>query len=343
MKKTLLLFSLLLSIGILASGCANNNQKATQQTEKQISTTVNDPSKEGVLIGLKTVDKMNIKVEFEPSKGMHMLMNGKWMDMNPAKDEPYHLEIKLEDPYSKTRISNSDIKLTITKSTGETADYDLHPMWGSSGLHYADNGKLMGDGDYVVTVLANAPTFVRGSANKDLWINPISTDFEFSIKDGIITSEPDVSEEDVPKLPEGGKKEFHVVVGDDVFDNMQVKVEFEDAADMYMLKSGKWMKMAPKEGEIHLEVKLTDNLKSKTRIPYSEVKLIATNKETGEKLEKDLHAMWGGSGLHYGVNAKLSPGEYTIIVDIGVPEFARSLSDKQFYMNPILAEFDYTH
>lgn len=334
---------LIISALLILGGCSVP-QPQTSTSEPTEAPSEKDPSKNTVLIGSKIVDNMRLKVEFEPSKGMYMNMNDKWMTMNPAEDDLYHLEVKLEDPYSNTRIPNSSVKLFVTKeSTEETISYDLHPMWGGSGLHYADNGKLMGDGNYNLTVLANAPTFVRGDSNKDLWLEAISADFKFSIENGIITSEADVNEPDVPALAQGEEKKFHVVVGDAVFEDMGVKVEFEDSANMYMLMNEKWTKMEPKDGDIHFEVKLNDNLQSNTRIPYSEVTLTATNKQTGEEIKKSLHPMWGGSGLHYGANSQLPLGEYSIIINIGVPTFARGLTDKDFYMNPIEAKFDYTH
>ncbi len=57
-----------------------------------------------------------------------------------------------------------------------------------------------------------------------------------------------------------------------------------------------------------------------------------------------LHAMWGGSGLHYGANAVVAPGIYDVTVDIAVPAFARSASDELLYRSPISATFSgYVH
>jgi uncharacterized protein involved in high-affinity Fe2+ transport len=88
---------------------------------------------------------------------------------------------------------------------------------------------------------------------------------------------------------------------------------------------------------------LTDLVKSDTRIPYSEVSITLDN-GVDPSVTHDLHAMWGGSGLHYGVNAVVAPGTYDVTVDIGVPEFARSASDESLYMSPISATFSgYVH
>jgi uncharacterized protein involved in high-affinity Fe2+ transport len=295
-----------------------------------------------VLLGSKIVDNMRIIFEMEPAKGMWMLMGGEWKWMG-TMGKPYHFEVKLEDPYSETRISYSDVTLTLTKVTdGESQSFDLHPMWGGSGLHYARNGDVMGDGQYVATVVATPPEFMRGETNKHLWMDPISVDFRFQIRDGEILSGSVVTETYVDPLPEGHHKDFHVVVGDDVFDDMGVKVEFEDAPQMYM-PNGMPMP-APGPDDIHLEVKLTDLLKSDTRIPYSDVSITLDN-GVDSPVTHHLHAMWGGSGLHYGVNAVVAPGTYDVTVDIGVPAFARSADDEFLYRPlPISATFSgYVH
>ncbi len=306
-----------------------------------------NPSDHGILLGSKIVDNMRIIFEMEPSKGMFMPPMYMWMG---TMGKPYHLEVKLEDPYSETRISNSHVSLTMTNvTTGvEVGSNSLHPMWGGSGLHYALNGYAMDgspleDGEYLATVTADPPQFMRGESNKHLWRNPITADFRFHMKDGEILSGSVVTETRVAPLPEGNHKDFHVVVGDGVFDDMGVKVEFEDAAQMYM-PNGMPMP-APGPDDIHLEVKLTDLLKSNTRIPYSEVSI--TLKRTDGPLAEltfMLHAMWGGSGLHYGVNAVVASGTYDVTVNIGVPAFARSASDELLYRSPISATFSgYVH
>ncbi len=304
-----------------------------------------NPSEHGVLLGSKIVDNMRIKFEMEPSKGMFMPPLYMWMG---TMGKPYHLEVKLEDPYSETRISYSDVALTminVTTQVGVSSDI-LHPMWGGSGLHYAVNGYAMDgspleDGEYLATVTADPPQFMRGESNKHLWLDPISVDFRFQIRNGEILSGSVVTETHVDPLPEGHNKDFHVVVGDDVFDDMGVKVEFEDAAQMYM-PNGMPMP-APGPDDIHLEVKLTDLLRSDTRIPYSDVSITLDN-GVDPPVTHDLHPMWGGSGLHYGANTVVAPGTYDVTVDIGVPEFARSASDELLYRLPISATFSgYVH
>ncbi len=330
MKKTLVIMIVVASSGLLVVEAASRR---------------GNPSEHGVLLGSKIVDNMRIIFEMEPSKGMFMPPMYMWMG---TMGKPYHLEVKLEDPYSDTRIPYSDVALTMTNvTTGVEVGSDiLHPMWGGSGLHYAINGYAtdgspLEDGEYVATVTADPPRFMRGESNKHLWMDPISVEFRFQIRDGSILSGSVVTETHVAPLPKGHDKDFHVVVGDDVFDDMGVKVEFEDAAQMYM-PNGMPM-AAPGPDDIHLEVKLTDLLKSDTRIPYSVVSITVDN-GVDPPVTHDLHAMWGGSGLHYGANAVVASGTYDVTVDIGVPAFARGASDEGLYRSPISATFlGYVH
>jgi hypothetical protein len=205
------------------------------------------------------------------------------------------------------------------------------------------DGSPLEDGEYLATVTADTPQFMRGESNKHLWMDPISADFRFQIRKGKILSNSVVIERHVDPLPAGHDKDFHVVVGDDVFEGMGVKVEFEDASQMYM-PNGMAMP-APDPDDIHLEVKLTDLVvNSNTRIPYSDVNITLDN-GVDSPVTHDLHAMWGGSGLHYGVNAVVAPGTYDVTVDIGVPAFARSADDEFLYRPlPISATFSgYVH
>ena len=91
-------------------------------------------------------------------------------------------------------------------------------------------------------------------------------------------------------------------------------------------------------------VKLTEVVvNSQTRIPYADVSITLQNVDPisgnpiGPPVTHDLHAMWGGSGQHYGANAEVDPGTYDVTVDIEVPEFARSADDVGLDMSPISA------
>jgi len=154
-----------------------------------------DPTKETVLIGVQTAalgtpDEMAIKFELEPAKPMLMpagMHGGKAMVMAPQPDQKYHFEVKPEDPKSKTRISYASVRITAVNNSGKKVALELHPMWGSSGLHYAANGALPGDGIYTATVVVSAPTFARDAIKeKDRWMRPSKAEFRFRFEKGLI-------------------------------------------------------------------------------------------------------------------------------------------------------------
>jgi uncharacterized protein involved in high-affinity Fe2+ transport len=174
--------------GVAFSIMALSNAAATKHGK--------DPTKETVLIGVQTAavgtpDEMLIKFELEPAKPMLMPpgMHGSTaMVMAPRTDEKYHFEVKPEDPKSKTRISYAAVRLTaVNTNNGKKVELDLHPMWGSSGLHYSANGPLPGDGIYTATVVVSPPTFARDATKeKDRWMRPLKAEFRFRFEKGLI-------------------------------------------------------------------------------------------------------------------------------------------------------------
>ena len=105
----------------------------------------------------------------------------------------YHVEAKPIDPKSKTRIPYADVTFeAINKDTGKKVKGSLHPMWGGSGLHYAFNSGLAGDGTYEATITVGVPTFARGLDDKR-WMEPATGKFHFKLVGGKLTevSEPE--------------------------------------------------------------------------------------------------------------------------------------------------------
>ncbi len=154
-----------------------------------------DPRHKTILIGRSQAAGMIIQFEIEPATTMLMLMGSppKLMEHAPAAGEVYHLEVKPIDPRSKTRIPYAVVMFEATnRANGKSVKGELHAMWGGSGLHYALNSPLLGDGayDFVVTVLP--PTFSRSVKDKDLFAAPATARFHFSLEGGALTevSEP---------------------------------------------------------------------------------------------------------------------------------------------------------
>lgn len=154
-----------------------------------------DATQETILIGRQRAGDMVIQFELEPAKAMWMPMGepAHWMEHAPAADEVYHVEVKPVDPGSNTRISYAPVTFAaINRDTGERVEGALHPMWGGSGLHYAKNSALAGDGTYEAVVTVGVPLFGRDSRNVELWRKPVSATFHFRLADGklVEVSEP---------------------------------------------------------------------------------------------------------------------------------------------------------
>ena len=185
-------------LALLVAGLANP-ATAVQSSELRVKvlTTPVDVSraKHGVLVGRVSAGGMLIQLELEWGHGMWMLMGnpGMWMEHRKAPDELYHVEVKPIDPKSKTRIPYANVTFeAINKDTGKTVKGLLHPMWGGSGLHYAFNSGLAGDGTYEATVSVGVPTFARDLEDKR-WMVPTIGKFHFKLAGGKLTevSEPE--------------------------------------------------------------------------------------------------------------------------------------------------------
>lgn len=153
-----------------------------------------NPTQKTVLVGRAHDGGMIILFEIEPAKSMWMPMTENWVEHAPAATEKFHLEVKPIDPASQTRISYAQVRFA-----GHNQDNDqrveglLHPMWGGSGLHYAMNSALAGDGRYRAQISVGVPTFARSSKDRQLWTEPVTAHFHFRLQDGQLVeiSEPD--------------------------------------------------------------------------------------------------------------------------------------------------------
>ncbi len=188
--------NLLVLIAALAAVLAGPVAAGHAPKVKVLATPV-DASKahHGVLVGRASAGGMLIQLELEWGHGMWMLMGSpaKWQEHAVLPGELYHVEVKPIDPKSKTRIPGADLTFeAINKDTGKKVKCSLHPMWGGSGLHYACNNGLAGDGTYEATVTVGVPTFARGLDDKR-WMEPATGKFHFKLAGGKLTevSEPD--------------------------------------------------------------------------------------------------------------------------------------------------------
>ena len=177
----------------LASACGMAWAQTTGPLAKaQVKTlaVAADPVKKAVLIGRVETGGMVFQLELEGSEVMWMPMGNPpvWGAHSPGKDERYHVELKLDDPKSKTRIPYANVTFEATNATsGKVVKLLLPPMWGSSGLHYSANSALLGDGVYDVMVHVEVPTFQRELKDKDLWSKPVHANFHFKLINGKLT------------------------------------------------------------------------------------------------------------------------------------------------------------
>ena len=144
-----------------------------------------DATQKTVLIGRTVTDNMMVIFELEPAKGMWMEMGGKWTEHPVGEGEIFHVEVKPEDPKSKTRIPYARVSYTaVNRDNGKKVSGTLHPMWGGSGLHYAANSALAGDGRYETTITVGVPTFGRAPQDKNLWMKSVTAKFHFKLAGG---------------------------------------------------------------------------------------------------------------------------------------------------------------
>ena len=156
---------------------------------KTLATAV-DPTKKAVTIGRVVTGNMDFELSLEAAEPMWMQMGTPpmWGAHSPAANERYHVELKLSDPRSKTRIPYANVSFAATNTdAGKTMNLPLPPMWGDSGLHYSANSAMLGDGRYAATVTVDVPTFQRELKDKDLWSKAVGARFHFKLKDGKVT------------------------------------------------------------------------------------------------------------------------------------------------------------
>jgi hypothetical protein len=158
--------------------------RATEPTSRTLSPAA-DPVKKAVLIGRADVDRMRFEFFLEGAEAMWMQMGAPpvWGAHQPGADERCHVELKLSDTKSGTRIPYANVEFTATQA-GRSMSLPLPPMWGDSGLHCSANSALLGDGTYAATVTVAVPSFQRELKDKDLRSIPVSVKFHFKLEEG---------------------------------------------------------------------------------------------------------------------------------------------------------------
>ena len=140
-----------------------------------------------MLVGRASAGNMIVIFELEAAKAMWMQMGtpSKWVEHPVGKGEIFHVEVKPVDPKSKTRIPYAEVKFSaVNRDNKKQVSGTLYPMWGGSGLHYAVNSPLAGDGTYETTITVGVPGFGRAPADKSLWMTPVTATFHFKLAGG---------------------------------------------------------------------------------------------------------------------------------------------------------------
>ncbi len=100
----------------------------------------------------------------------------------------YHVKVTPIDPRSNARIPYTSVTFqAVNKDNGRDIEAELQPMWNRSGLHYAFNTGLSGDGVYQSKVIVGVPTFDRDPNYQDRWLQPVAAKFHFTLAGGRLT------------------------------------------------------------------------------------------------------------------------------------------------------------
>jgi uncharacterized protein involved in high-affinity Fe2+ transport len=153
------------------------------------SSSADSPAKT-LLIGRTRVEDMVIQLELEPAKAMPTVtgLPPKLTEHEVGIGELYHVMVAPVDPRSNTRIPYTSVIFhAVNRDNGREVKAELQPMWGRSGLHYAVNSGLAGDGVYESKVIVGVPTFARDPKDPDRWMQPVAAKFHFELTSARLT------------------------------------------------------------------------------------------------------------------------------------------------------------
>ena len=156
-----------------------------------------DPLRQTVLVGRTRVEDMIIQLELEPAKAMPTVTGSPptMAEQGVGKADLYHVKVTPIDPRSKARIPYASVIFkAANKDNGREVEAELQPMWNRSGLHYAFNSGLAGDGVYESKVIVGVPTFARDPIYQERWLQPVAAKFHFTLAGGKLTEGSEVTE-----------------------------------------------------------------------------------------------------------------------------------------------------
>ena len=134
-------------------------------------------------------------------------------EMKPMADETHHLEVKPESlegyrlPYMKVAVT------IIDEETQEKKTIELHPMFGGN-FHYGVNVALEPK-QYLLKFHLDPPTFSRGHARENQWLEPVEAEFLFDASNQF---------------------EKNIKIGSKETQDMKISFEAEHAESMFILE-----------------------------------------------------------------------------------------------------------
>jgi uncharacterized protein involved in high-affinity Fe2+ transport len=156
-----------------------------------------DPQRHTVLVGRTRVEDMIIQLELAPAKAMPAVSGSPpgAAEHGEGEGDLYHIKVTPIDPRSNARIPYTSVTFeAVNKDNGQDVEAELQPMWDRSGLHYAFNSGLAGDGVYECKVIVGVPTFARDPNYRDRWLQPVAAKFHFTLAGGKLTEGSEVME-----------------------------------------------------------------------------------------------------------------------------------------------------
>lgn len=283
---------------------------------------------EAELAGEQLVGELRVGLIIESAEDF-WLWEGEKLTQAPAAGQTHHLEIVLREKATKKMIPNADIKVKVERDDGWSETKKLYPLWGEF-FHYGNNFNLTKDGDYKAKF--NIQHGWR-LAHEDLveWVKPIDTVFEFKIENGAakLKPQPAITETQAGFSP-GDDIDIAVAELSEEKIVGKYKIGFiaEKAEEIYSLKSGKLVGTMKGTDIFHLEAVVREASSGKM-VPYADVIMRLTNKETGENQVYNLFPMWS-EFFHYGSNADMAPGIWEVAVQVKPPDLAYHQTSQTF-------------
>ena len=151
---------------------ADKKSKAKKQEElarKQGDALINSMNLhlEELVHTVKKIDDYIVTVAFEGAEGMYRVeKDGEIGWVKPGKFGAMHAQIIIQDRDDKRFVPNLDVSVRIFDNEGTVISEEEAPfMWHPFVFHYGLETVLPDEGEYIIEVKINTPTFPRHTKN----------------------------------------------------------------------------------------------------------------------------------------------------------------------------------